>query len=140
MEKIEIKTLIDITNTRVNRSGQGNQIQIDQQRNFITLIQCAEIKSIIEYTSSPILEEIELKKLGFGTEYKGKHRVWTFRFQTDRSGVYKDDEGNHIGLLLEDLHEVPIIKNLSETINIVKPIFDCKDQITKNTLVTLLGE
>lgn len=140
MEKIEIKTLIDITNTRVNRLGQGNQVQIDQQRNFITLIQCAEIKSIIEYTFSPTMEEVDLKKLGFGSHYKGRHSVWTFRFQTDRSGVYQDDNGDPVGLLLEDLHEVPIIKNLSETINIDKPIFDCKDQITKNTLVTLLGE
>jgi hypothetical protein len=136
MAVIEIRTLIDITNTKVIRIGQGTELQLNQQRNFITLMQCIEIRSIVFYDKSPeILPEQDIKKLGFGTIYKGKHKVWMFKFNTDRDGVYQDDSGDPLGHLIEDLHEVPVIKNLSETINIDKPIFDSKDQLLKNIII-----
>lgn len=138
MNSIEIKTLIDITNTKVNRSGQGSQLQLNQQRNFITLLQCLEIKSIIDYANSPQIEESNVKNLGFGSKYRDTHKFWTFRFTTDRDLVYQDNQGNPLGGLIEDLHEVPIIKNLTETVNIDKSIFDCKDDAYRNTLVRLL--
>jgi hypothetical protein len=139
MDTIEIRTLVDITNTKANRLTQGTQLQIDQQRNFITLMQCIEIRSIVSYDKSPKIEEDQdLKKLEFGSSYKGKHTVWTFRFSTDRDSVYLDDEGNPIGCLLDDIHEVPVIKNLTETINIDKSIFDCKDHLLKNTIIRVV--
>lgn len=138
MNTIEVKTLVDITNTRVNRSSQGTQLALDQQRNFITLTQCLEIKSIIAYTDRPQIEECDVKNIGFGSKYRGKQRVWTFRFTTDRDSVYQDNDGNPIGGLIEDLHEVPVIKNLTETVNIDKSIFDCKDLNYRNTVVTLI--
>jgi hypothetical protein len=49
--------------------------------------------------------------------------------------VYRDSEGNDMGFLLEDIHEVPIIKNLTETINIDRTIFDLKDSKAKNTII-----
>lgn len=135
MEIIEIKTLIDITQTKISRLNQGTQIQIDQQKNFITLSQCIELRSIIHYDDSPKVEKVDIKHFGFGTEYKGKHNVWSFRFNPDRLGVYIDDKGNDLGLLINDLHEVPIIKNLLETINIDKAVFDLKDSRYKNTII-----
>lgn len=138
MDAIRIHTLIDITNTKVIRLNQGTQLELDQQRNFITLVQCAEIKSIIIYQARPICETLDLKHFNFGHRYRGKHRVWTFEFQTDRSGVYLDSVGNKLGFLIEDLHEVPIIKKLNETINIEKPIFDCIDSATKNIIVSII--
>lgn len=139
MDTIEIQTLIDITNTRAIRLSQGTQQEVDQQRNFVTLLQCIEIRSIVSFEESPSIETVNIKNLGFGTAYTGKHIVWTFRFQTDREAVYQDDSGNPIGNLLEDLHLVPVIKNLTETINIVKPVFDCKDSATRNTIVRILS-
>lgn len=138
MEVIEIQTLIDITNTRVIRPSQGNQLQLDQQRNFITLMQCIELRSIVTYDDIPRASNDDIKSLGFGTNYKGKHRVWTFRIRPDRGGMFSDDLSNPIGLLESDLHQVPIIKNLHETINIDIPIFDCKDQKYKNTIIKIL--
>jgi hypothetical protein len=141
MDIIEVRTLIDITNTKANRPTQGTQLQIDQQRNFITLMQCIEIRSIVSFDQSPVIEENQdLKKLEFGSAYKGKHTVWTFRFATDRDSVYLDDTGNPIGCLLDDIHEVPVIKNLTETINIDKPIFDCKDHLLKNTIIKVVPD
>jgi hypothetical protein len=135
MATIEIKTLIDITNTGVTRSNQGNQILLDQHRNFITLIQCIELRSIIEYNSPPVKEIIDIDSLGFGNEYTGKHAVWTFYFDPDRSDVYADEQGNTYALLNEDLDKVPVVKNLTETINIGKAVFEVKNSQYKNIII-----
>ena len=138
MDIIEIKTLIDITNTKVNRPNQGTQLEVDQQRNFVTLNQCVELRSVVFYNNKPSCETVDVKDLGFGSVYKGKHKIWTFIFNPDREGVYRDDSGNEIGFLLEDVHGVPVIKNLTETVNIDKAIFDLKDSKFKNTIITAL--
>ena len=137
MEYIEIKTLIDITKTKALRPNQGTQLEIDQYKNFITLMQCIEIRSIVEYNSAPVVEKLDLKSLDFGAAYKGKQNVWSFKFRPDRSGVYPLDD-NIIGLLFNDLHQVPVVKNLTETINIDKAIFDLKDIQFKNTSIRVL--
>jgi hypothetical protein len=84
------------------------------------------------------MEVKDVKGLGFGTEFNGKHAVWTFRFVPDRTGVYVSDDGNVIGCLIEDVHSVPVIQKLTETINIDKPIFELKDLATKNTIIKAL--
>jgi len=135
MDTIEIQTLVDVTKTGVVRPNQGSQLEYDQNRNFTTLLQCVEIRSIVSYSNSPKVTTVELKNLGFGTDYKGKHKIWSFTFIPDREDVYLDVEGNAIGHLFEDLDGVPIIKNLTETINIDKAIFDCKDLASRNTII-----
>jgi hypothetical protein len=137
MNIIEIQTLIDITETHVIRPKQGSTQELDQQRNFNTLKQCIEIRSIISYDTAPTFDSKDIKDLGFGSKYKGKHKIWTFRFVPDRSGVYSNGL-DEVGCLLDDLHEIPIIKNLTETINIDKAIFDLKDSSYKNTIVKSL--
>jgi hypothetical protein len=139
MEYIEIRTLVDVTNTRAVRANQGSQTEINQQRNFTTLLQCTELRSVIEYDTPPAVEMVDIKNLGFGSNFKGKQRIWTFRFNTDRSGVYLDNTGNAVGELVNDLHAVPVIEKLTETINMTKAVFDCKDPVFKNTVVTFLG-
>ena len=138
MEQIEIKTLIDVTNTQVQRPTQGTQFEQDQNRNFITLLQCLEIRSIVSYDSKPTCELVDIKGMEFGSTYKGKQMVWTFYVQPDRESVYLDSTGNKVGTLLDDLHEVPVIKKLNETVNIDKAVFDTKDSSFKNTIIKAL--
>lgn len=139
MEILEIQTLVDITHTRVTRLSQGSQLQLDQNKNFITLTQCIELRSIVHYEHGPTSELSDIKNLGFGTAYKGKHTIWTFRFNPDRAGVYVDSNGNILDFIINDLHEVPIIKKLTETINIDKAVFDLKDKDYKNTLIKVVN-
>jgi hypothetical protein len=134
MQTIEIKTLIDVTETKVVRLNQGTAQAHDQHRNFVTLKQCIEIRSNITYDSIPTMEVVDVKDMGFGSQYKGKHAVWTFRFRPDLSGVYSDGR-NEIGCLLEDVQGVPVIEKLTETINIEKAIFELTDSLSKNTLI-----
>jgi hypothetical protein len=135
MEIIEIQTLVDITNTKVVRPNQGSQLAYDQNRNFITLRQCVEIRSIVSFDNPPLVETYDIKSMGFGSDFKGTHKVWTFKFIPDRVGVYTSEDGNLVGCLLEDLNLVPIIKKLEETVNIDKAVFDCKNTATKNTII-----
>ena len=134
MQTIEIKTLIDITNTNVSRPNQGTKLEMDQHRNFTTLKQCAELRSIITYDFSPELQVIDVKDLGFGSKYKGKHAVWTFRFNPERTNVYVNDR-DEIGGLLDDVQGVPVVEKLTETINIEKAIFELIDSSSKNTVI-----
>lgn len=138
MQIIEISTLIDITNTGVVRINQGSQLEIDQQRNFVTLIQCAEIRSIISYEEPPVVETIDVKDLGFGSDFKGLQRVWKFTFSPDRVDVYTDARKDPLGELVNDLHAIPIIKNLTESVNIAKAVFDCNSPTAKNIIIQAL--
>jgi len=134
MEVIEIKTLIDITNTNVRRNTQGSSEQFDQFRNWTTLLQSIGLRSIIEYDKNPVSEMVDVKHMGFGSKYKGTHRVWTFYFRPDREDAYANN-GDHIAFLKEDLNKIPIIVNLKETINIDNAVFELTDIEFTNTVV-----
>jgi hypothetical protein len=137
MENIEIRTLIDITNTDVRRSNQGTAVEANQYRNWTTLKQCVELRALIEFDHNPTVETVDVKGLGFGSEYKGKHAVWTFRFRPDRPGAF-GIENDPSALLNESLHQVPVIKNLTETINTGKAVFDLKDPSFRNTTIKII--
>ena len=137
MENIEIKTLIDITNSEVRRANQGTLEEANQYKNWTTLKQCIELRSLIEYDHNPTVEVIDVNGLGFGKEFKGKQQVWTFKFRTDRAGAFSIDN-DHLGLLKDSLHLVPIIKNLTESINTDKSVFDLKSDKYRNTIVSII--
>lgn len=138
MQSVEIKTLIDITKTKNLRLGKDTGTEVDQYKNFITLLQCVELRSIVSYDQNPSVTVEDIGQLEFGNKYKGKHKIWTFTIRTDRDDVYKDGD-DPIGKLIEDVDSVPIIRNLTETINIEKPVFDCKDNFYKNTVIKFIG-
>jgi len=135
MESIKITTLIDITKPKIVRAGYGSLLEQNQYKNWITLQQCIGLRSIIDYDNPPTVEKIDIKGCGFGTKYKGIQNVWTFTFYPDRALSYDDGLGNSIGLLLNDLHQVPIIEKLTETINIFKAVFDLEDPQYKNIVI-----
>jgi hypothetical protein len=134
MEVIEIKTLIDITNTNVRRINQGTQQQLDQFRNWTTLLQCIGLRSNINYDRDPRVETLDVKGLGFGSEYRGRHQVWTFQFRPDRPDTFAD-ESEAVALLERDLDKIPMILNLTETINTQRAVLDTSDESFVNTVV-----
>lgn len=137
MQIIEIKTLVDITNTNVRRINQGTQQELDQYRNWTTLTQCIGLRAIMDYDRNPTVETVDVKGLGFGSEFKGKHRVWTFQFRPDTVDAFATKD-NPLGLLEQDLDKVPIILNLTETINTSIAVFAAKDEKFANIVVQAL--
>ena len=137
MEVIEIKTLVDVTNTNVRRINQGTQEQLDQFRNWTTLLQCIGLRAIIVYHHNPKVATVDIKGMGFGSNYKGKHQVWTFQFRPDRNDAFADHD-DPIALLRQDLDKIPVITNLTETINIRQAVFDLHDETFTNTVIQAL--
>lgn len=137
MQRIKIQTLIDVTCSSAKRPGQGDSTEINQYRNYTTLLQAIGLRANITFEEPPICSVQKLNGKKFGTEYDGKeHAVWTFEFTTDRDDVY-DDGNDDLSLLKEDLHNVPVVKNLKETINTDKSVFDLKSVKYRNTFVSL---
>ena len=56
----------------------------------------------------------------------------------DRTGVFVKGN-NELGLLLEDLTQVPIIGNLTETINITRSVFELMDKKLINTNLKIIS-
>jgi len=97
MERIQISTTIDITDTGVKRSEHGTEKQFNQYRNYMTFHQVLGLRSNFVVIETPRFE---------------KDR-WTMVVETDRDAVYSTDN-DPVGLLKEDLHQVPILTGLDE--------------------------
>jgi hypothetical protein len=134
MEIIEIKTLVDITNTDVRRVNQGTQLQFFQFRNWTTLLQCISLRANIEYEYDPYFKELDITGMGFGKNYSGIHKIWTFSSTSAQSDTFFN-LNDQTFLLREDLVNVPIIINLTETINIKNALFDLDSADFCNTIV-----
>ena len=138
MSKILIETLIDVTCSTAKRPGQGDELAVNQYRNYATLLQAIGLRTNILFDQEPTSVKERLSGHKFGSAFSGKsHQIWTFEFTTDRSDVYYDQE-DPLHLLKEDLHNVPVVKNLQESINIVNAVFDLKSDKYKNTSVSIV--
>lgn len=137
MQRIKIQTLIDVTCSSAKRAGQGDTVEVNQYRNYTTLLQAIGLRANVYFEEPPACVVAKVNGGMFGTEYDNKkHAMWTFEFTTDRDDVYNDKD-DELHLLKEDLHNVPVIKNLTETINTDKNVFDLKSQKYRNTIVSI---
>lgn len=135
MKRFLLYTLVDITETKIYRHQETEPLAKNQQQNFLTLLQTIGLRVNPTYTQSPAVEKTNLDRWHFGSEYKGRHSIWAFEFSIEYEGGLTDEQGNEAGLLIKDLHFVPIINNLTETINIRLPVFDTGSSDYRNTLI-----
>lgn len=127
-----LRTLVDITRTGQTRYALGREYERYQQQNFDSLIQAISLRALPFWEEDPVSELIDLE--GFGTDYLGKQKVWTFRFHVETDDAYATKPGN-IDLLINDLNLVPFIPDLGETVKINNHIFDTVNITTKNTVI-----
>lgn len=109
MARYTIKTTVDITRSNPDRAD-PDQIKQAQQSNFNTLLQGIGMRSNVEWDHDPKRSEDD------------SIAVWTWVFDAERDDVFLD-AGDPVGLLKKDLHGIPIIKNLTETIRLNKSCF-----------------
>jgi len=112
MPRYKIKTSVDITRSNVDRAD-PDQIRQGQQSNFNTLLQGIGMRANVEWTHNPSRSMLETD---------GKVAYWLWEFTVEREDVFLTD-GDPVGLLKQDLHGVPIIKNLTETETFPKACF-----------------
>jgi hypothetical protein len=115
-------TLVDITATGVIRSQDTDSQDRNQQRNWETLVQCIGLRTQPQNITQPHAEKGPLELFEFGDFYSGQQKVWTWSWSVEGAGVY-DLSGKHLGALIEDLEQVPIITGLTETARFMLPIF-----------------
>jgi hypothetical protein len=109
MPTYRLITLVDITNSYATRA-ETDVVKRGQQSNFHTLIQTIGLRSNLEWTNDPI-RQTGTVPLQLGS---GKAAWWDWTFIVEREAVFAD--GNSaVGLLMLDLHGVPVVANLTET-------------------------
>lgn len=123
MERIQIFTVIDMTETNVGRSGEAKQR--NQQANYNTVVQTAGLR----VNPMPIALESKVgvvDGIGFGSSIKDKQRYWVFTFQHEFENALNIDQ------LKDDFDLVPIITGLDETALINNSAFRTKDSVETN--------
>jgi hypothetical protein len=135
MQRFTLHTLFDITETRQYRKEAGKEFPWQQQQNFVMLLQTIGMRVNPQYNSPPSVSEVNLKDYSFGTAYKGKNRIWTWEFYIEYDGGFTDASGDPLGLLVKDLHFVPMIVDLTETVDFKLAMFDSQSSDLRNILV-----
>ena len=122
---IRLTTVVDITETRARR-GEDKKKE-NQQANYNTMIQTIGLRINPEPVSleTSITDTTELR---FGSNIKGKQRVWTFEFDNPYAGGLTND------MLIDDFDLVPVITDLDETALIQNAVFSTKHPTDKNII------
>ncbi len=119
MARYKIITLVDITRTGIHRD-EDDSTKRNQQANFNSLIQCIGLRSNVEWSSDP---KKHTGSLPYPLEGKANHWIW--EFEVEREDVFLQDTDS-VGLLIDDLHGVPIINNLDNSVDIYPAAFQTK--------------
>jgi len=116
MEALEIRTLVDITQTGQTKFKSQDRLLINQQANWNTFFQVLSMRINPIFNGSPEKETRVLEPKEFGSDYHTEddkeYNVWTFKFQSERDGALTPS------LLQEDFDLIPVLNKLDEsTIN-----------------------
>lgn len=127
--KFIVHTLVDITETRARRGEESFLLQ--QQQNYLTFLQTLGLRVNLSELVSPVAEKISIKDYNFGSNHTGKHQVWTFKFTVEYADALDID------MLENDFDLVPVITELSETVELKQAAFRTKDVQERNILFLL---
>lgn len=132
MSRYRIITLVDITRSHARR-GDSDSIKVGQQSNFDTLLQTINLRANISWDQDPE------KNLGALPEpFSGKAAYWIWEFYTERQDLFLEND-DPVHLLKRDLHKVPVVSNLTETIDLNPAIFDL-ESTRYNTSVSQINK
>ena len=73
----------------------------------------------------------DMTEYDFGTEFGGTQNVWLLSFVVEQSSVFANRDGD-LGGLEDDIHNVPVITDLMESVSVNPAVFDSKNAKTIN--------
>ena len=117
-----LHTLVDITETGARRGE--DHVKYRQQQNFLTVIQTIGMRVNPTYVAAPKITLEIPNKLGLGSSYKNKQKVWTYTFDIEYEGALD------IETLVNDFDLIPVITGLEETVK-----FNNAQFITNNSSI-----
>lgn len=130
MARYKITTLVDITRTNPSRA-ETDVLKIAQQANFNSLIQAIGLRANPTWLSDPKKVEGRLPE-----PFNGKGTYWIWEFESEREDVFLKDT-DPVALLVDDLHGVPVITDLTNSIDINPAVFTTVGKDT-NLCVSLI--
>lgn len=120
-EQITCYTLIDVSEETAL-----------QQQNHNALLQTVALRGNPQRISVRKLGNQDMQNYNFGMDFGGAHNVWEFKFETEQAGLFDNKMGS-LGGLVQDVHLVPVITNLLESVRIDPAVFDTQTETSKNT-------
>ena len=113
-------TLIDISET--------SALQI---QNYNSLVQVLQLRANVDNVDEGMKGNQDLTKYEVGTNFGGNQNVWIMSFTTEQQNLFENRNGE-FGGLIEDIHNVPVITKLMESVKIDPKVFDSTNPDTKN--------
>ena len=111
METYQVITTVDITMYSTDEYEQS-QLTKNQRANFNSLTQAIGLRSNLEWDSLPVKHTGSLPD---PIEGKANHWIWVFTTERDQVFLKDNDPTGH---LLDDINGVPIIANLTNSVDI----------------------
>lgn len=131
MPRYKVTTLVDITRSNPDRDS-TDQLRLRQQANFNSLLQAIGLRANPTWLSDPKQFEGRLPE-----PFEGKGTYWIWEFDSERDDVFLEDT-NPVGLLIKDLHGVPVISDLTNTADITPAAFQTRNGHT-NTHIAIIS-
>lgn len=122
--RLQIITLVDVTETREKRDGDTKKYS--QQANLNTLINSATLRTNLRPVS---IEQKHggIAQLELGKKYKDRQKYWIVTLESER-----EDFGVDQFMLQHDFDLVPITTGLNESVKFPENVFETKDEDYKN--------
>jgi hypothetical protein len=103
--RFKMNTVVDITNTGARKGD--DPTAVNQQQNYLTAL------NTISMRANPLnvnvtVDVVNVTDLSIDAE--GKQKLWTMYFE------FESQAHHSIDMLIEDLHIIPIISQLEETV------------------------
>ena len=121
MNRYRIITLVDITKSNATRAD-TDRLKVGQQANFNTLLQTIGMRSNVEWHHDP-----EMKTGSLPSPLTGKANHWIWEFECERDQVFQKGD-DPIGLLVDDLNNVPVIPDLKNSADIHPAAFQSQGE------------
>jgi hypothetical protein len=126
--RITALTLVDITDTGVQRVSESNTKAYHQQQNLNVLLQTCGLRTQIFEPKFKIHYNADIK--GRFSDFFGVDRttVWEMNFQIETDMIWSDGE-DHLAFLKQDVHGVAITSDLDNIVEFPVNIFDTRDNV-----------
>jgi hypothetical protein len=130
--RFKLHTLVDITETNTRRGE--DPIGYRQQQNYLTVMQTIGMRVNPTYIKAPSITNEVPSKLGLGSMFNTKQKVWTYEFDIDYEGAID------LSTLVNDFDLIPIITKLNETAKFDNPQFLTKNLEKSNIIFMLMDK
>jgi hypothetical protein len=127
--RFSLYTLVDITETGARKGDDPKPLR--QQQNFLTVLQTIGLRVNPTYIKPPVCKDEIPSKIGLGSSFKQKEKVWEFVFDIEYENALD------LETLVNDFNLIPVISGLDETADFENSVFISKNPKINNIVFEL---